>query len=84
MAIHEEASLDGQTIKIEQQDSLIYMKLGFIGPATLEKVGGLPCETLSLFRGHFIVGNFDTIREELHKFIDQACDAHEITRKQNG
>ena len=84
MAIHEEASLEGQVVQVEHQDSLIYMKLGFIGPATLEKVGGLPCEVLPLFRGHFIVGNFEAIRAELHKLVDQACDAHEAARKENG
>lgn len=81
MATIEEASLEGQTIKLEQEDSLIYMKLGFVGPQTLEKVGNLPCETLSLFRGYFITGKFEELRVELHKFIDQACDAHEAARR---
>jgi len=81
MTILEEASLEGQTIKLEQEDSLIYMKLGFVGPQTLEQVGNLPCEALSLFRGYFITGGFDELRAELHKFIDRACDAHEAARR---
>jgi hypothetical protein len=82
--IHEEASLEGQTIKLEENQSLTYMKLGFIGRTTLEKVGGLPVEALPLFRGHFLVGNFEETRVELHKLVDQACDALEAARRNNG
>ncbi len=84
MAIHEEEAIIGQTIKPDSQDSLIYMKLGFIGPKTLEAVGNLPNEALQLFRGHFIIGNFTELRAQLHKLVDQACDNHEEARKQNG
>ncbi len=84
MAIHEEASLEGQIIKVEQKDSIIYMKLGFIGPKTLEKVGNLPNEALPLFKGHFIIGNSEELRAELHKYVDRACDTYEEARKQNG
>lgn len=84
MAIHEEESLADKKISLGAEDSLSYIKLGFIGPAALEQAGFVPTNTLSLFRGFFIVGNFETLRAELHKIVDQGCDALEQARRENG
>jgi len=82
VAIVREDDVAGQTVKVEQQDSLIYVKLGFVGPKTLEQVENKPSDAIPLFKGFFITGNYADVRAELHKLIDQACDAHEEARRQ--
>ena len=84
MATYEEGSLGIDKLTTELENSLSYMKLGFIGPKTLEQVGNNPMDALPLFKGFFIIGNFGTIRADLHKIVDDACDALEKARREHG
>lgn len=82
--LHGESELDGKKITPEQGEVVTYIKLGLIGEQTLGKVENEVCKSLPLFQGYFLVEKIEEVRNNLHKLVDEACDAFEQTRSNNG
>lgn len=61
-------------------EGIVYMKLILVGPKTLEARKG-DLSFLGQVPGTYLLGEMVNAREELHKLVDQACDAFDQIRK---
>lgn len=80
--IYEEKSLEGVQITLKDGEGLFYFKLISIGPKILLENNHCPSNIPSKINGVFVVGDKKLLREELHKYVDMACNkVEEITNE---